>query len=118
MKKNPGKPSRYSDLAQELREWKSGKRKLRTTLLDDGGGRTVFRASAPELDERERRAIAFKKIRIDLALSQPEMAKAMHVGTGTVRNWEYERRMVPEAMLILAELLRDLPAVRKRLLAA
>ena len=118
MNKNNDKSGRYAGLAQELREWKSGKRKLRTTILDDGGGRTIFRATAPESNERERRAEGIKKIRLDLALSQPEMAKAMHVGTATIRNWEYERRMVPEAMLILAELLRDLPAVRKRLLAA
>lgn len=118
MKKRVEKPNRFSGLAKEIGDWKAGKKKLRTTILDEAGGRTVLHASGPELDERAHRAEAFKKIRMDLKMSQPEMAKAMHVGIATVRNWEYGRRLVPEAMLILAELLRDLPAVRRRLLAA
>lgn len=118
MKKRKEKPNRYDGLAKELEDWKSGKKKLKTTLIDGAGGRTVLYASRPELDERRRRTEAFKKIRLGLDLSQPEMAKAMHVGTATVRNWEYGRRMIPEAMLILAELLRDMPAVRRRLMAA
>lgn len=110
--------SRYSGLSEEIKGWKSGTKKLKTTILDEGGGRTEVHASGPELDLRSERAVAFKKIRVDLKMSQPEMAKAMHVGTAAVRNWEYGRRLIPEAMLILAELLRDVPAVRRRLLAA
>jgi DNA-binding transcriptional regulator YiaG len=118
MKKGKEKPNRYADLAKELADWKSGKKKLKTTILDAEGGRTVLHASGPEIEERSQRSAAFKKIRVELGFSQPEMAKAMHVGTATVRNWEYGRRAVPEAMLILAELLRDMPAVRRRLMAA
>lgn len=75
-------------------------------------------ASRVDLDERRRRVDAIKNIRSVMGLSQPEFAKLMHVGTATLRNWEYGRRMIPEAMLILAELLRDMPAVRKPLMAA
>jgi DNA-binding transcriptional regulator YiaG len=79
---------------------------------------TVVHTTGPQLDERQQRTEAFKKIRVELKLSQPAMAKALHIGTATVRNWEYSRRTIPEPMLILAELLRDIPAVRKRLMAA
>lgn len=118
MKQKKDKPNRYSSLAKEFGDWKAGKKKLKATLLDEAGGRTVIHASEPELNERVQRSEAFKKIRSDLKLSQPEMAKAMHVTTGAVRSWEYGRRLIPEAMLILAELLRDMPAVRRRLMAA
>jgi DNA-binding transcriptional regulator YiaG len=118
MKKNDVKPNRFAGLTEEFGDWKAGKKKLKTTLLDEAGGRTVIHASEPELDELARRSEAIKKIRSDLKMSQPEMAKALHVTTGAVRNWEYGRRLIPEAMLILAEMLRDMPAVRRRLLAA
>jgi len=118
MKKNVEKPDRYSGLTKEFGDWKAGKKKLKTTLLDEAGGRTVILASEPELNERARRSEVVKKIRANLKMSQPQMAKAMHVTTGAVRDWEYGRRLIPEAMLILAELLRDMPAVRRRLLAA
>jgi DNA-binding transcriptional regulator YiaG len=116
--KKGSKKGRYDGLAKEFEDWKVGKKKLKTTVYDKAGGRTVLSLTGPELDERERRTKAFKKIREGLALSQPEMAAAMHVGVGTIRNWEYGRRLIPEALLILAELLRDVPAVRKRLMAA
>lgn len=103
-------------MAEEIKEWKAGKKKLKSTILDEAGGRTVFLATGPELDERARRAKAIKNIRVGLKLSQPKMAKALRVGIAALRNWEYGRRKVPESMLLLAELLRDLPAVRRRLL--
>ncbi len=116
--KKKEKPNRYAEAAEDFKAWKAGTKKFKTTILDDGGGRTVFYASEPELELRRTRTSAFKKIRLDLGLSQPDMAKAMHVGVGTIRNWEYSRRAIPEAMLILAELLRDVPAVRRRMMAA
>ena len=118
MKKETEKPNRYAGLAKEMGDWKAGKKALRTTIVDEAGGVTVLHATGPELDKRQQRTEAFKKIRVEIGLSQPAMAKALHIGTATVRNWEYSRRMIPEAMLILAELLRDVPAVRKRLMGA
>jgi DNA-binding transcriptional regulator YiaG len=116
MKKEP--KNRYAGLAQEAKHWAAGRKKLRTTLIDEGGGRTFFRASGPELKERQARVEGFKKIRADLGLSQPAMAAALHIGVGTLRNWEYGRREIPEVAWVLAQLLHDVPAVRKRLLAA
>jgi DNA-binding transcriptional regulator YiaG len=110
--------NRYAGLAQEAKDWAAGRKQLRTTLIDKAGGRTVFRASGPELKARQARMEGFKKMRVDLGLSQPAMADALHVGVGTLRNWEYGRREIPDVAWVLAQLLHDLPAVRKRLLAA
>jgi DNA-binding transcriptional regulator YiaG len=117
MEKALAKPNRYADLVHDLKDFKAGKKKLKTTLIDKGGIRTVIHASSPELEVRAQRTNAFIKIRSDLNLSQPAMAAALHISPATVRNWEYGRRLIPEAMLILAELIRDVPAVRRRLMA-
>ncbi len=110
--------NRYAGMAQEAKDWAAGKKQLRTTLIDEAGERTLFRASGPELKVRQAKVEGFKKIRADLGLSQPAMANALHVGVGTLRNWEYGRREIPEVAWVLAQLLHELPAVRKRLLAA
>lgn len=65
-----------------------------------------------------KRIEAFKRIREHLDLSQAAMAAALQVSKRTVESWEGHRREIPEPMMVLAELLRDLPAVRRRLLAA
>lgn len=65
-----------------------------------------------------KRIDAFRRIRESLGLSQASMASALQVSKRTVESWEGHRREIPEPMLVLAELLRDLPAVRRRLLAA
>lgn len=116
MKKEP--KNRYAGMAQEGMDWAAGKKQLRITSLDEKGERTVFRASGPELKDRQARMKGFKKVRLDLGLSQPSMADAIHVAVGTLRNWEYGRREIPEVAWLLVQLLHDLPAVRKRLLAA
>jgi DNA-binding transcriptional regulator YiaG len=118
MRKKLPKPNRYATLANDLKDFKARKKKLKTTLIDKGGTITIVHANSPELAERANRTNLFIKIRSDLDLSQPAMAAALHVSPATVRNWEYGRRLIPEAMLILAELLRDVPAVRRRLMAA
>lgn len=117
MKKKKTK-NRFEGLGNEIDEYLAGKTKWRTTLIDDEGVRTVFWASGPDLKERRARTESLKKLRDELDLSQPEMAKAIGVGLGTLRNWEYGRRKIPNTAMILMKLLHDLPAVRKRLLAA
>jgi DNA-binding transcriptional regulator YiaG len=110
--------SRFSGLDAEFKAWKAGTKKLRTTVSVGKSERVAFRASEPELKTRLVRMTEFKKLRDGLGLSQIEMAEALHVNFRTLQGWEIGKSSVPDPVLILAELLHDLPAVRKRLLAA
>jgi DNA-binding transcriptional regulator YiaG len=101
-----------------LEGWRKGETRLRITRMDKDGKRAVFHATKAELDERTKRLQAFLAIRSELRLSQSEIAAALRVATSTVQGWEIGRRLIPESTFTLAELLRDMPAVRKRLLAA
>lgn len=80
--------------------------------------RQEFQEAAVATLRQLKRIESFKKIRESLGLSQGDMATALQVSKRTVESWEGHRREIPEPMMILAELLRDLPAVRRRLLAA
>ncbi|MDQ3003465.1 MAG: helix-turn-helix domain-containing protein [Fibrobacterota bacterium] len=80
--------------------------------------RTEIRKAASHAGELLPRRQAFYDIRKGRGMTQGEMAKALKVSIRTVQSWEIGAREIPEPMLILAELLRDVPAVRKRLLAA
>lgn len=80
--------------------------------------RNDFQGAAAHTLRRLKRIDSFRKIRESLGLSQSDMAAALQVSKRTVESWEGQRREIPEPMMVLAELLRDLPAVRKRLLAA
>ncbi|MDB5046985.1 MAG: hypothetical protein JWO30_56 [Fibrobacteres bacterium] len=77
-----------------------------------------FQGAAVNTLRQIKRVDAFKSIRNELHLSQAGMAEALQVSKRTVESWEGRKREIPEPMLVLAELLRDVPAVRKRLLAA
>lgn len=59
----------------------------------------------------------FKTLRADLGLTQTRMAEALRVSVNTLKGWEAGKPM-PEVAFVLAELLHDIPAVRKRLLVA
>ena len=58
-----------------------------------------------------------KAIRAGLKLTQARMAAALHIATKTLEGYEIGKP-IPEPIFILAELIRDFPGVRKRLLAA
>lgn len=116
-KKTREKPNRFEGLLNEVKDWKSGKARWKTTLLEKDGTRTVFEESLPESRKREANSALLKSIRAELDLTQAEMAKALHVSPRSIQGWEIGRP-IPEPVLVLAELLHDFPAVRKRLLAA
>ncbi|MEO6096789.1 MAG: helix-turn-helix domain-containing protein, partial [Fibrobacteria bacterium] len=59
----------------------------------------------------------FKAIRAELGLSQAGMAKVLRVATKTLQGWEIGKP-IPEPVFMLMELIHEMPAVRKRLLAA
>jgi DNA-binding transcriptional regulator YiaG len=119
MKKKTGKKkeNRFTGLAQEIKDWKAGKVKFRTTIREKDGTRTIWEESGPESKARKTRLAQFKAIRADLGLTQAEMAAALHVAKKTVQGWEIGKP-IPDTAFILAELIHDVPAVRKRLLVA
>lgn len=97
------------------KDFKEGK--YREVALTKKERQEIQEAAANTL-RQVKRVEAFKKIRDSLDLSQAGMAAALQVSKRTVESWESLRREIPEPMMVLAELLRDLPAVRRRLLAA
>lgn len=114
-KKSLGKVARNERI---IEEWKSGRLRMKASVHEvDGTIGATWEESGPEYLERRKRLEQFKSIRSNLDLSQSEMAAALHVATKTLQGWEIGKP-IPDPVFILAELMRDLPAVRKRLLAA
>jgi DNA-binding transcriptional regulator YiaG len=110
--------NRFVHLEAELKDWKAGKTKLKVSILDeDGKGRYSWEESGPESRIRLERLAQFKAIRSELGLSQSAFAKALRVATKTLQGWEIGKP-IPEPVFVLVELIHDIPAVRKRLLAA
>lgn len=103
---------------KDIDEWTAGKKKFRMTLVDEDRSRSVFHASKPELASRQEKMQLFKSIRLRIGLTRDEIAAALHVSPRTVEGWEVGRRIIPEPVFILVQLLHDVPAVKKRLLAA
>lgn len=116
-KKMPTLKTQLEQALKDVKAYKVGKMKFRTTAVGKDGIRTTWKESGPEEKVRRERLNSFKEMRADLGLSQSEMAATLHVSTKTVQGWEIGNP-IPEPLFILAELLHDLPAVRKRLLAA
>jgi DNA-binding transcriptional regulator YiaG len=116
-KRKNGKANRFSKLEEHVKDWAAGKIKFKASVLEKEGSRTQWNESGPENKARKERLIRFKAIRADLGLSQSGMAAVLHVATKTLQGWEIGKP-IPEPVLILAELIHDMPAVRKRLLAA
>lgn len=116
-KKIPTVSEQLEMVAKDIKDWKAGKAKLKTTLLEKDGTRTIWHESLPEEKMRRARQATLQAIRADLALSQSQMAAGLRIATKTLQGYEIGKP-VPDSILVLAELLRDLPAVRKRLLAA
>jgi DNA-binding transcriptional regulator YiaG len=110
--------NRFANMEAELKDWKAGKIKFKVSILDDDGkGRFSWEESGPESKARYERLAQFKAIRAELGLSQSAFAKALRVATKTLQGWEIGKP-IPEPVFVLVELIHDMPAVRKRLLAA
>ena len=60
----------------------------------------------------------FYKIRKHLELKQAEIAKVLLVSPRTVQSWEIGAREIPAHIMLIVEMLRDMPSVRKRLIHA
>ena len=116
-KKAPALKTQLENAIKDVIAYKAGKAKFRTTTIAKDGTRTTFLESGPEEKVRRERLNLFKSLRADLKLSQSEMATALHVSTKSIQGWEIGNP-IPEPILILTQLLHDLPEVRKRLLAA
>ena len=99
-------------------DFKKGAIKLRTWTVDSGTGKRRMSFQGVE-DIRNRRSEILKDMRSgQLKLSQSELARAIHVSVRTLQGWEIGRSFVPEPVMVLLELMRDLPAVRQRLMHA
>ena len=64
------------------------------------------------------RAKRLKSIRKEeLPLTQNDLAEAVGANIRTLQDWERGRSPMPKPVEILLELMRDMPVVRRRLLA-
>jgi DNA-binding transcriptional regulator YiaG len=64
------------------------------------------------------RAQRLKKMRkTDLGLTQKDLAHAIGVNLRTLQDWELGRNPLPKPVEILMELMKEMPSVKKRLLA-
>ena len=88
--------------------------KYRVTKVSGNGKRKVSRLSEKELQTL--RALRLKDIRKEvLEMTQKELADAVGVNLRTLQDWERGRTPMPKPVEILLALMKDLPAVRKRL---
>lgn len=114
-KKTPDQ--KVKEMYQDLKEYAAGKVAHRTWILTATGERILLHETLPEFRARERRYAEFKAIRAKLGLTQPKMAAALKVSVNTLKGWE-AGKPIPDVAFTLAEVLRDFPAVRKKLVAA
>lgn len=104
-------------MVRDARDHATGKTAQRTTVFSADGTRTTMWERLPEAKRRRARREHFKGLRADLGLTQTRMAEALRVSVNTLKGWE-GGKPIPEVAFVLAELLHDIPAVRKRLLVA
>lgn len=116
-KKNTSLDHKFKEMLDSAKAYAAGKTALRTTIMTSDGSREIFWESLPEARAREIRQTQFKSMRADLGLTQDRMAAAMRVSVNTLKGWE-AGKPIPAIAFVLAELLHDIPGVRKRLLAA
>jgi len=68
-------------------------------------------------DIKKERAEKLKELRSrKLKVSQSELANALHVSVRTLQGWEIGKSLPPEPVMLLIELIDDMPEVRGRLL--
>ncbi len=98
-----------------LRDWAKGKTRFKATMVYADGSRGTAHVTRDELEVKFQRARAFKDIRANLELSQPQFARLLHASSAAVQQWEQGRRSIPDPVFALAELARDIPQARRRL---
>lgn len=108
--------NKTGEILNSWRNFKNGKEKLRVTRIDPKTKkRTVSLKGIEEIKEERKEEL--KKIRKEfLKLSQKDMATAIHVSTRTLQGWEIGRSLIPEPVILLVRLMKDIPEVKKRLL--
>jgi DNA-binding transcriptional regulator YiaG len=103
---------------QNWSKFKAGRLKLRTWRVNPGTQTRIMSYKGIE-EIRKQKAMALKSIRAkELKMSQSQLAKVIHVSPRTLQGWEIGKSSAPEPVVLLLELMRDIPAVRKRLAAA
>ena len=106
------------DLTQDWDEFKAGRIKFRTWRIDSKTHKRTMSFKGIE-DFRREKSIRLKEIRSkELKLSQSQLAQAIHVSPRTLQGWEIGRSLVPEPVLLLLQLMKDLPEIRRRLIHA
>lgn len=90
--------------------------KFRVTKVDRSGNRKVSLMGTKQLQKfRAKRIKAIRKE--ELGLTQKGLAEAVGVNLRTLQDWELGRSPMPKPVEILLKLMRDVPIVKKRLLA-
>jgi DNA-binding transcriptional regulator YiaG len=88
----------------------------RVTRISTSGTRQVSMMDADEI--KIFRAQRLKELRKnELGLTQKDLAHAVGVNLRTLQDWELGRNPLPKPVEILMELMKDMPIVKKRLLA-
>jgi len=108
--------SDQSEMANNWRKFKDGKLKLRTWTYQCEIEKRTMRLKGIE-DIRKERAEKLKDFRArKLKVSQSDLAIALHVSVRTLQGWEIGKSLPPEPVMLLVELINDMPEVRGRLL--
>jgi DNA-binding transcriptional regulator YiaG len=116
---NKQKSANITDsLAQDWDDFKAGRVKFRTWRIDTRTHKRTMSFKGIE-DLRHEKATKLKELRSkELGLSQSQLAQAIHVSPRTLQGWEIGRSLVPEPVLLLLQLMKDVPAIRRRLIHA
>jgi DNA-binding transcriptional regulator YiaG len=105
-----------SEMVNNWRKFKNGKLKLRTFTIDTKSKKRTMVLKGID-DIRTERAEKLKELRAKkLKVTQSELAKALHVSVRTFQGWEIGKSLPPEPVMLLIELINDIPEVRVRLL--
>jgi DNA-binding transcriptional regulator YiaG len=105
-----------SEMTNNWRKFKDGKLKLRTWTIDAKSKKRTMALKGID-DIRKERAEKLKELRSEkLKVSQSELAKALHVSVRTLQGWEIGKSLPPEPVMLLIELIIDMPEVRGKLL--
>ena len=105
-----------SEMTNNWRMFKDGKLKLRTWNIDAKSKKRTMTLKGIN-DLRRERAEKLKELRSrKLKVSQSQLAKALHVSVRTLQGWEIGKSLPPEPVMLLLELIIDIPEVREKLL--
>lgn len=89
--------------------------RFRVTIRKEDGSRTTTWMTKEQLQKF--RAKKLKEIRSkELGLTQKQFANAVGANLRTLQDWEMGRSPMPKPVELLLELMKEIPAVKKRLL--